>query len=60
MKYWGLTFSEALWSVSYQNLIMLNMSVPQYDKDGNKIEPPAELTSKDLAARFKGRKKKDK
>ncbi|KGE14617.1 hypothetical protein DI53_1646 [Sphingobacterium deserti] len=36
------------------------MSVPQYDKDGNKIEPPAELTSKDLAARFKGRKKKDK
>lgn len=57
MKYWRLTYSEILWDISYQNLIMLNMSIPKYDKDGNKIESPIIATGKDLSTRFKKRNK---
>lgn len=57
MKYWRLTYSEILWDISYQNLIMLNMSIPKYDKDGNKIESPIIATGKDLSSRFKKRNK---
>jgi len=57
MKYWQLSYKEVLWGISYQNLIMLNMSIPKYDKDGNKIEAPSIATGKDLSTRFKKRNK---
>lgn len=34
------------------------MSIPKYDKDGNKVETPAEISSKDLISRLKNRSKK--
>jgi len=33
------------------------MSIPQFDDKGNKEEPPAELTGKDLSTRFKKKQK---
>lgn len=57
MKYWQLSYKQVLWDISYQNLIMLNMSIPKYDKDGNKIEAPSIATGKDLSTRFKKRNK---
>lgn len=53
MKYWRLTYNECLWDLSYQNLIMLNSSIPEYDEKGNKIDAPKEVLGKDLASRFK-------
>lgn len=57
MKYWRLSYKEAISEISYQNLILLNMSIPKYDKDGNKQEPPSEITGKDFLSRFGSRKK---
>lgn len=53
MKYWRLSYNDILWSMSYQNVIMLNMSIPQFDDKGNKIEAPSQVTGKDLSSRFK-------
>lgn len=57
MKYWGLSYYDCLWNISYQNLVMLNMSIPKYDDKGNKVEAPTELSGKDLTERFKKRKR---
>lgn len=53
MKYWRLSYREAIGEISYQNMVLLNMSIPKYDKDGNKQEAPTEITGKDFLARFK-------
>ncbi|WP_180269042.1 hypothetical protein [Sphingobacterium sp. 1.A.5] len=57
MKYWRLSYKEAISEISYQNLILLNMSIPKYDKEGNKVEAPSEITGKDFLSRFVSRKK---
>lgn len=57
MKYWRLSYKEAISEISYQNLILLNMSIPKYDKEGNKVEAPSEITGKDFLSRFGSRKK---
>jgi len=53
MKYWGLTWRQAMWEISWLNLAMLNASVPRYDRNGNRQGPTARLTGRDLAARLK-------
>ncbi len=52
MKYWGISYQQAMWDISYQNLMLLTMSIPKYDKEGNEIEAPAELSGKDLMSRL--------
>ncbi len=56
IKHWRFTYKQTLWDISYQNLMMLNMSIPRFDKDGNKIEAPTELSGQDLVNRFGKRK----
>lgn len=57
MKYWRLSYREAVGEISYQNLILLNMSIPKYDKDGNKVEAPSEMTGKDFVSRLGSKNK---
>lgn len=48
MKYWGLSYQEVTWGVSYINLMMLSMSIPG---DESKKEPE-QVSGNDLFKKF--------
>lgn len=42
--------------VPNQYLLLLNMSIPKYDKEGNKVESLSEIREREFLARFGSRK----
>lgn len=56
VKFWGISFNEVIWGLSYQNILLMNMSIPKFDKEGNKIEAGGELTGMQFLQNLKAKK----
>jgi hypothetical protein len=57
VKYWRLIYLADAGEVPNQYLLLLNMSIPKYDKEGNKVESLSEIREREFLARFGSRKK---
>lgn len=47
MKYWGMSYQEVTWEVSYINLMLLSMSIPSEE-----FKKPELVSGKDLFEKF--------